>query len=241
MNGTDIKDRSPCGVIFVHGIQGGPARFRGLTELLPPSVVYKNVLLPGHGKTVKEFRRSGTEQWMRALREECEEMRAGCRRLIFVGHSMGRLLGLNVQEELSCFSGMILHCCPFKIRPTPGRFKNSLIAAASKKRPKDRFAAASWDENSVSAKCPLSYLTAVHPYLDLLRMIKDAKRREFHPPIPTKFIFSELDEIVSPGSAARSKEIAGAETVILEGCGHEYMTGKAKEFIARELLDMLED
>ncbi|MBR6862654.1 MAG: alpha/beta hydrolase [Acidaminococcaceae bacterium] len=100
------------GFLFVHGIQGHPRQFQFLIDRLPEGTPYRNVLLPGHGADVKAFRRSGREAWQAAVREAAGELRGQCGQLVFVGHSMGCLLGLlSEQAAPGTFSDMLLLCC----------------------------------------------------------------------------------------------------------------------------------
>ena len=110
---------SDVGVLFVHGIQGSPSQLDFLISRLPHSVTVCNVLLPGHGTTIREFRNSSSSQWLPAVRDAAQKMKSQCERLYFVGHSMGCLLGLLIENELpGVFSGMLLLCCPFFVQPT---------------------------------------------------------------------------------------------------------------------------
>ena len=55
------------GILFVHGIQGTPKQFEHIIARLPESVLVRNLTLPGHGATTKEFRSSRAEQWLDAV------------------------------------------------------------------------------------------------------------------------------------------------------------------------------
>ena len=120
------------GVIFVHGIQGKPSQFDFLTEQLPSDLSICNILLPGHGATTEEFKKADSEDWLDAVREESLAMSRRCERLIFVGHSMGCLLGLLIHQEQKLFSSMLLICCPFCLHPTFRYFRNSAAATLTK-------------------------------------------------------------------------------------------------------------
>ncbi len=164
------------GFLFVHGIQGSPAQFQFLIERLPEDVRVRNLLLPGHGADVKAFRRSGREQWLAAVRQAAGELRGQCDRLIFVGHSMGCLLGLETERECpGTFAGMVLLCCPFHIRPTARYLRHSLSAVLPARETGDAFARAAREANSVTAAHPVQYLTCMHPYLELLRLMRTVK------------------------------------------------------------------
>ena len=84
----------------------------------------------------------------------------------------------------------------------------------------------------------MSYLTCVLPYLELLRLIRTVQKNGVAPDCPIHFLFSGMDEIVSPRSARIAKERFGAEPENLPGCGHNCLSAEAKKRIA-DLLNSL--
>ena len=143
---------------MVHGIQGRPEQFRFLTETLPGDTLINCLLLPGHGAGVKQFRHSDQGIWLSAVIDAATDMRLKCDNIIFVGHSMGCLLGLIAeQNNPGLFSSMILLCCPFSIRLTFRYMKNNILSF--QKEPTDPFVLATKEANSVSAKTPLAYIS----------------------------------------------------------------------------------
>ncbi len=235
-----MSDQAKTAVLMVHGIQGGPGWFGFLDGRLPEGVRTRSLLLPGHGADVRAFRRSGREQWLDSVRRAAGEMRGQCGRLIFVGHSMGCLLGLEIERESpGTFAGMALLCCPFRIRPTLRYLRNNFLASRPERETDDAFVRAARAANSVSAAHPAEYLTCVHPYLELLRLMGTVRRDGAVPACPVRFLFSESDEIVSPRSVRFARERFGAEPVILPGCGHNYYSAEGKERAADAVKTLL--
>ena len=232
---------SDVGMLFVHGIQGSPSQFDFLINRLPDSVTVCNVLLPGHGTTIREFRNSSSSQWLPAVRDVAQKMKSQCERLYFVGHSMGCLLGLLIENELpGVFSGMLLLCCPFRIRLTYRYLRNNLLASRPAKPTDDPFVQAAREANSVTAASPAQYVTCAHPYLELLRLMREVRKDCALPPCKITFVFSEKDEIVSPRSVRLARERFGVEPEIMPGCGHNWFSEKAKQQIADALNAMQE-
>ena len=217
-------------VLLVHGIQGGPEQFRFLTDRFPECILYRNLLLPGHGSDVKSFRRSGREQWLAAVHKAAAELRGQCGRPVFVGHSMGCLLGLEAERENpGTFIGMVLLCCPFHIRPTARYLRNSILASRSERETDDVFVRAAREANSVNTACPAQFLTCAHPYLELLRLMRTERKNVGASACPIYFFFSERDEIVSPRATRFARERFGVEPDILPGCGHNLFSAEGKE------------
>ena len=176
-------------VYMVHGILGSPAQFRFLADSLPESVDYRCALLPGHGGTMRAFKHMRAETWLNFLHEKATELRAKYDRLIYVGHSMGCLLGL-IENVRTRFDDMLLISCPLKLRLSAQYFSMGWRAAAEK-QPCDPRVQAARDALSVRAESPTAYLGALRPYWELLKIIHAARSA----------CFSDGDEIVSVRSA----------------------------------------
>lgn len=234
-----MADVGKIGIVFVHGIQGKPEQFGFLTRDLPACAEVRNELLPGHGKTVAEFRRANGSDWIEAVRRECFELKKICDRIYFVGHSMGCLLGIIVQREEKLFSGMLLLSCPFRVRPTFRYFIKGARSAA-KKKPRDPFYAAGWEANSVKTASSLSYLTCAHPYIELFRLIRRVNGSDEPLETGARFFFSRRDEIVDSRFGMKRCGQLSADAILFEDCGHEYFTPEAMRRLSRELYDTLE-
>ena len=222
------------GVLLVHGIQGRPEQLHFLTEALPENTLINCLLLPGHGADVAQFRRSGQKEWLSSVLDAARDMRLHCGKVIFVGHSMGCLLGLLAeQKNLGLFSGMILLCCPFSLRLTFRYLKNNILSF--RKEPSDPYVLATKEANSVSARSPFAYVFCLHPYMELLRMIRSVRQMEL-PPVPAKYFFADRDEIVSPHSVAVADTHKAGSVHVLANCGHHYFTEEAKKEIIDALL-----
>lgn len=223
------------GILFVHGIQGSPKQFDFLIEQIPDDILCCNVILPGHGATIKEFKESTGKEWLRAVTDASHKMSEQCEHIIFVGHSMGCLLGLLTQQKKALFSSMLLLCCPFRLRPTWRYFRNSLSANLTKGKTDDPFVKAAWDANSVSARHTVSYLFCSHPYFELFKTIRYVRNKRLIIPKDTVFCYSELDEIVSKRCIQYTRERFGTKPRVMSGCGHNYFTPAAQA----ELLGIL--
>ncbi len=228
------------GIIFVHGIQGSSRQFEHIIAHLPESVLVQNLTLPGHGATTKEFRSSRAEQWLDAVEKECIELEKQCEHIVYAAHSMGCLLGLMTHEKLKCFSGMLLLCCPFHIRFTWRCIKHAVLASLKNYKTDDPFIIAEREVSGVSARFAAEYLLCARPFIELLKLIRRARRIRFAVPSDTLFFFSELDEIVGAMSVYHAQNRLGTNTKLLNGCGHNYFTEAAKAEIREAVLDMVE-
>lgn len=89
-------------VLFLHGIVGTPNHFRDLLPLVqsvPEEWSVYNLLLPGHGGSVKDFGKSSMKQWKEKVWKVFENLAEKHERVIIVGHSMGTLFAMQLARE----------------------------------------------------------------------------------------------------------------------------------------------
>ena len=63
-------------VLMVHGILGTPDHFEPFLPLIPEDVTVRNLLLPGHGGTVRDFGRSSMDAWRGYVHAALQELRS---------------------------------------------------------------------------------------------------------------------------------------------------------------------
>lgn len=230
--GLEMRDTA---VMIVHGIQGSPRLFDWIAEGLAGQVEVYNLLLPGHGGMVLDFCRSGMGEWKDFVEKRALELRKKHGRLIYVGHSMGCLLGLEAALKYpGLFDCMFFLGCPLQIRFTWRYAKYGFLAACPWET-EDPYVLAARLGNSVHAKTPMAYLLAAPQFLQLFLEIGSLKRRLRDIGVPVYVWQMEDDEIVSPGALDALDCIKMLRTEILPGCGHNYFTDAAKERVLQEI------
>ena len=226
-------------VLFVHGIQGQPKQFFSLIGSLPEGVELRAPLLPGHGKPARDFHASRRNDWLAAVRAETEALLAEGKRVVYVGHSMGCLLGLLISRELKePYAGMLLLCCPFRPR-VAGRFGDLFRSLGRKQEGEDPRLAAALEGNSVPVNGFRESLYLLRPYGDLFWLMDRARHIRPRAPEKVKFFFSDNDEVVSAVSVRHARKWPEAEVTILEGCGHCYFPEPEKQKLLAALQAML--
>ena len=151
---------------------------------------------------------------------------------------MGCLLGLrSVLGGSAHFDGMMLIACPLKLHFTMNYLKRNHLSLLIKETT-DPYLLAAKEANSVAGKSPLAYLGCLHPYWELLRLIRKTKLELTTQLCGLIAFHSERDEIVSARSLDILKNI-GAETIILPGSGHNYFSETSKETIIHAMQEML--
>lgn len=218
-------------VLCVHGIQENPRIFNWILSALPPHIAAENLLLPGHGKDVRAFRRSGRQEWQSCVDAKILDLSSRYENIIYIGHSMGCLLGIDACIRLnSHIRSLILLACPLALRPTWCYFWNSFCGVASI-RLDNPYAAAARMSNSVQARSPLAYLTCLRPYWHLLIKIRTVRKQLPELKLPVQAIHSQNDEIVSIRSLEYFKHLPQAKTAIAPGSGHHLYSPAARQEI----------
>ena len=224
-------------MLFVHGIHGSPCQFRFLTDSLPEDVAYHNLLLPGHGGDFRSFRRSGIEDWQKAVHDTANDLKKRYKKVYYVGHSMGCLLGQHAYfADKIAFDGMLLIACPLKLRFTVQYFTRNHLTVLIKNS-KNPYMQAAVEANSISAKYPWQYLSCMHPYLELLRLIKRTRLEITESNCRIIAVHMEKDEIVGEKSLNMLPDTA--EKRIYPVCGHNYFTQSAKADMISRLKNLM--
>ena len=224
-------NNSTTAILFVHGIQGSPDQFKWLIESLPQSVDVFNVLLPGHGKGIIDFAKATMKAWQEYVDGVSAELNQKYESVIYVGHSMGCLLGIDAAVRgVGKYSAMILLACPLRLHFTFRYLRNNLLSLISKSEA-DPFVAAARDSNSIRTRFPLLYVLGVRQYLGLLIKINQTRRKVQQLKTTVTVIHSERDEIVSIRSLDYFLRCADANSLTVPGSGHYLYSDEAREII----------
>ena len=88
------------GILLIHGFCGSTRQMRFLADGLHAAGYTVSVpLLPGHGSTVRDMRKSTFRQWHDCARTAYADLRETCSSVAVAGHSMGGVLALLLAEE----------------------------------------------------------------------------------------------------------------------------------------------
>ncbi len=105
------------GVLLVHGLNGSTGDMAELHDVLQArGIVTVNMLLPGHGQSVRDMVAVGWDDWAQAVRGELNLLKERCDVVFLVGHSLGAALALHVaaHEEIA---GIVSMCSPLHLFP----------------------------------------------------------------------------------------------------------------------------
>lgn len=88
-------DHADTAILFVHGILGTPEHFAPFLPLVPPDWSIYNVLLKGHGGSVKDFSEASMGEWKQQVHDAYQALRAVHQKVVIVAHSMGTLFAVQ--------------------------------------------------------------------------------------------------------------------------------------------------
>ena len=226
-------------IVFIHGIQGSPVQFGYMIEKLNGAYSIENLLLPGHGSTMKAFARSSMEQWQNYVDEKIKQLENVYENIILVGHSMGCLL--SVQAALSYprrIRGLFLLAIPLKIRIRFPYVKNGAIIGFSKKNHNEVIAAGR-KGNSISASNPLEYLAGIWRYIEVLAKSRSTRELLRRIKVPITVVQSADDEIVSKASLRYVDQMKNVQVRLVQS-GHYYYPKAVKELISEALTQFIQ-
>lgn len=88
------------GILLLHGFCGSAAQMRYLAEGLHAQGYTVSVpLLPGHGTSIEDMRRTTFLEWIQCARQAYAELKKECDFVAAAGHSMGGVLALLLAEQ----------------------------------------------------------------------------------------------------------------------------------------------
>ena len=203
--------------VFVHGILESPMQFSDMGNAVADMCDTVFLLLPGHGKTGKDFSRSSMKQWKNYFSEEIGKLRQNYDEIYIVAHSMGCLLSvLESVKNPDKICGLFLIANPLVISVNRAGFKNAFRVAYNMAYKKDEVCEFIGRAYSVS-DCKLTdYPMWIPRYRELIKESRKVRDLMKKLTIPTFNIFSMHDEFVGLDSADYLAGVRNYKLVILE-------------------------
>ncbi len=234
-------------IIFIHGFTESPNQFLNLIDIaLNSGYSYLNLLLPGHGTTSREFSKNGYKKWTKYVDKQIEEMQKIYKNIFLVGHSMGCLLAINTYlKDKYNIKGIFCINIPFNIRVDFKTFISGAKIVFIPNYIKDDFTKEMKNRTSISNKKLLLYIFWIPRYIDLFYLsykiyfnIKNIK-------IPTIYLQSYNDGLVSIKSAIKIRNILKKHNIkksviiVLKNSGHFDYSKEDKKTIEKSLLSFI--
>ncbi len=230
------QDGARRAVLFVHGILSTPRYFDPFLSAVPEGWDIYNILLDGHGGTVKEFSRTSMEQWQAQVEGRLTELCRRYDRVVVMAHSLGTLLAVNEAPRHPQISGMLLLDLPLVVRVKPSMPVLSLKAAFGRLDETDPWERALGDRLGIALTRRLwQYLGWIPRFWELLRLCRSTRSRVGAVTVPCRIFHARQDELVSMESARYVRELPNVTHAILEHSGHNYISPEDETMIKEAL------
>ena len=210
-------------ILFVHGIVGTPNHFTELISKVPENVSVYNILLDGHGGSVRDFSHTSMEKWEEQVRNAVNELSNSHAEIYIVAHSMGTLFAIDRAIENPLVKGLFLLAVPLKIAPKSRMISNLCKVYFDKIKPNDAVALAAKRCYGIAQdKNPFHYFGWIPRYLELFAKSRKARRSLQQLQTPCCVYQSACDELVSKASSKLLRQNGVIEVVELANSGHYY-------------------
>ena len=217
---------TPRAALVLHGFGDAPDSVLGLAaHLNARGWTVRAPLLPGHGRTLDEFARSGADAWLGAARDAYLALRARHEHVALVGQSMGGALGLILATEATTPPpASLVLLAPYVAMPRAVRTLAALHPVVSLAAPwlRTRSDASILDPEARAAS--LGYGVAAPRLLrELARVVDRAVAVLPKVAVRTRVVVSSRDNRVPPAAARAAFARLGAaekDLVWLDGSGH---------------------
>lgn len=218
------QDGAQCAVLFIHGILSTPRYFDRFLPAVPEDWDIYNLLLDGHGGTVKDFSRTSMETWKAQTAQRMSALCGRYRNVVVIAHSLGTLLTINEAPRHPNIRAMLLLDPPLTVRIKPVMAVQSLKAAFGKLDESDPWEGALGSFISVTLTRRLwQYLGWVPRFRELLTLCRQTREKVRDIKVPCYVFHSGQDELVSPSCVRYFQEHPSVTHAVLEHSGHNYI------------------
>ena len=227
-------------ILFIHGIVGTPNHFKEFLPLIPKSFSVHNLLLHGHGKTVKDFSKASMKKWESQVTAAVEELSMSHDKIYIVGHSLGTLLAIEQAIKNKKVCHLFLLAVPLRLWLKPKMAINSLKVHFDKISPNDHEALAAKQCYGIkNDKNIFNYFGWIPRFLELFVKIRQTRKIIHLLNTPCWVYQSQKDEMVSKKVAKQLQQISCITTNELENSGHYYYDETDRNFMLSEFSKML--
>ncbi len=227
-------------ILFIHGILGTPNHFISFLPFVPSNWSIYNVLLKGHGGSVKDFSAASMSEWKQQVHMAFQSLLASHDKVVIAAHSMGTLFAMQEATNNQAAALFLLNT-PLKIRITPQLFSTLWKVFQGNIRPDDEWAIAAYHAYGIASDTNiLHYIGWVPRYLELFSEIR--KTRRITPQLATKaqVYLSLQDEMVSPKSCKAFENNPHVTVKLLNTSGHFYYSPQDQRILQKDFCDMIQ-
>ena len=237
-----INENADCAVLMVHGIANSPRHFDWLIPLIPSDWSVCNILLDGHGGSVKDFSRTSMTKWKQQVDSCLERLSKQHKSIIVVGYSMGTLLTMRLVEKYSQIKGMILLNTPLEVAVKPSVVMRYLKMAFGKLNMNNPIELATYNGISVKMEPYLwRYLWCIPQVVELLDLCKQCRTIVNNFKIPCYAFWGKQDEAVSLKSKQYFMDNHNVCCKVFDNSGHFYYEPELREEVSSDFKHLINE
>lgn len=236
----NIVPGADTAVLLIHGIVGTPNHFLPFLPYIPKEYSVYNLLLDGHGSSVKDFAHTSMSKWEGQVSSALTELTASHANIYIVAHSMGTLLAIEQAVKNTHISGLFLLAVPIKIRLRWRMIKNCIKVYLGTVSEHDTLAIATRDSCGIHlSKNLFAYCGWIPRYLELFHKIHDIRKLLPFLSVPCRVFQSCRDEMVSNKASAYLLTHSHMDVYSLECSTHFYYAPSELAFLQQSFTDFL--
>lgn len=213
---------SKMAVLMIHGIVGSPNHFKPFISLFPDGWSVYNILLDGHGGSVKDFAASSMEKWKNQVFFRLEEILQNSDRVMIIGHSMGCLFAVQAAVRYpDRVAQLFLLSIPLRLRIPLSTVMETMRLGLGKVRPQDKVAIAMGADGGVKLEVGFwKYIPWAPRFVELLLEMRRTEKLLPRLRVPTEAYHGMHDELVGKGSCKLLEKHTQARCIRLPDSGH---------------------
>lgn len=230
-------------VVFIHGILSTPRFFEHLVAMVPESFTVHNVLLDGHGGTVRDFSETSMKVWKHQIKYLVNRLQKTHDNIILVGHSMGTLFSIQNAVRLpEKVKALFLLCSPLKVRLHPRSAKYSLRIIFEKTEGSDAIESSARKWYSIRPDKNLwKYIPWVPKFTALLTEIRKTRKLVASITSPTHVFHAEHDSLVSKKAVKPFLKNDRIAVDVLASSYHQYFSEEDDKIITSAFSDLMKN
>lgn len=228
-------------VVFIHGILSTPRFFEHLVSLVPEDFTVHNVLLDGHGGSVKDFSETSMKVWKHQIKYLVNRLVKTHENIILVGHSMGTLFSIQNAVRLpEKVKALFLLCSPLKVRIHPRSAKYSLRIIFEKSEGADAIESSARKYYSITPDKKLwKYIPWLPKFTALLTEIRRTRAEVDKIAAPTYVFHAAHDSLVSKKAVKPFLKNSMISVTQLKDSYHQYFSENDDKIITDAFAELM--
>lgn len=228
-------------VLLIHGICSSPRHFDFLIPEFDDSWAVYNILLDGHGQTVKDFSDTSMKKWKAQTHAMLDMLSVRYDSILVVGYSMGTLLEIEALPQYPKVCGMLLLNVPMRPWVSSRILSKTLKLTKGITDPNDPIDAACEKSIGIHLTPGLWQYTGWIPrFLELLGLCRHCRRHKDNIRVPCIAYLGTYDELVSMRSRKYLEGNPNVTLRIMEDVGHLYYPPEHTERMRSDLRALMQ-